>query len=370
MLDLFFGFITAFLITYLAIPPVIRIAVDKHLFDKPGHRSSHFVATPSIGGVGIFAGFLIAVLLWVPFQAYAHLQYIIGAVLVIFMMGLKDDLAPMAAKKKLLIQIAVAILLAIASDIRIASFQGMLGWWNDMPYALSLILSVFTILVITNAFNLIDGINGLSSSLGIFACLLLGTWFYGSGFQELAILASITAGAYTAFLPFNVIPPAKTFMGDTGSLLLGTMTAILTISFIEKSAALSPSHPWKFDAVPVLAMSVIVVPLFDTIRVFSTRIYRGSSPFTPDRRHIHHLLLDFGLSHTQATLSLLLFTALITAIALTGQYFLERHLLLALLLLITGGTTYWLHEAVKRRRRMFKLRSIQAIRNQRKQNQG
>lgn len=370
MLDLLFGFITAFLITYLAIPPVIRIAVDKHLFDKPGHRSSHFVATPSIGGVGIFAGFLIAVLLWVPFQAYAHLQYIIGAVLVIFMMGLKDDLAPMAAKKKLFIQIAVAFLLATASGIRISSFQGMLGWWNDMPYWLSILLSVFTILVITNAFNLIDGINGLSSSLGIFACLLFGTWFYNSGFQELAILASITAGAYVAFLPFNIIPPAKTFMGDTGSLLLGTMAAILTLSFIEKSTSLSPGHPWKFNAVPVLAMSAIVVPLFDTIRVFSTRIYRGSSPFTPDRRHIHHLLLDFGLSHFQATLALLSFTALITTIAVFGQYYLDKHLLLAFLLMLTGGSTYWLHEAVKRKRRMFKLRSLQTMRRQEKQNRG
>lgn len=341
---------TAILFTYFSMPAIIRTAREKQLYDLPGERSSHFLATPSLGGVGIFGGILISMLLWLPFGSERQLQYLAAALLFIFLIGIKDDISPIAARKKLAAQFVTAAIIVVAGDIRISSLHGFLSFSGDLPYWLSLAVSVFTVLVIINAFNLIDGINGLSAGIGILLSGVLGIWFYLTGQASFAVLSAITAAAYLAFLPYNLSTPTRTFMGDSGSLVLGTIAATLVLQFIE-SCALLPAHSFcKLAAVPTVAMTIVLIPLFDTLRVFATRIFRGHSPFLPDRRHIHHLLIDYGFTHLQASSALIGFNALMIAFVAVGQAYIEQHLLLLLVLGATAAFTFYFHRTVNKQR--------------------
>ena len=350
-----YSFLTAFAITYFLIPPIVRTALAKHLYDEPVARSSHAIHTPSLGGVGIFGGIFIALLLWTPHTSFANLQYLLVAIIIVFLTGVKDDLVPMSAKKKLLAQLLAAGIIVYVADIRLESFHGMLGCSNAMPYGLSLVLSVFTILVIMNAFNLIDGINGLGGGIGVVVFSTLGTWFYLTGSMPYATLAFAGAGAFLAFLRFNLIPPAQTFMGDTGSLVLGTIAAMLTMVFIEQNDLLPLDNPLRVSTAPVVAITIISIPLFDTLRVFSTRCLRGFSPFSHDRRHIHHLLIDSGRTHLTATSILVLANILVIALVFSLHPYLEPHLLLLLVIGLFAVPTYALHRAVLRRKKLLDL---------------
>lgn len=303
MYDLILSFLTAFSLTFLAIPSIIHIAKKKNLVDVPGNRTSHQEITPSLGGIGIFAGMIFSIVLWTPFKVFGDLQYILCAFIIIFLIGAKDDILPMSASRKMLGQLFAAIILVYKANIKLTSFYGIFGI-QELPHMWSIFITIFTIIVIINAFNLIDGINGLSGGIGILISLVLGTWFFKVDSMGLAIIAFSMIGALLAFLRYN-ITPAKIFMGDTGSLLLGLVSSILIIQFIEMHGVIENS-PYKFQAAPAAAIGILILPLFDTFRVFTTRILRGRSPFLPDRNHIHHLLIDTGLSHMQATFILIL----------------------------------------------------------------
>ena len=302
MYDIILSFITAFTMTYFAIPSIINIAKVKHLVDEPGERRSHTTSTPSLGGIAIFAGVLFSIIMWTPFHLFENLQYILCAFIVIFLVGAKDDIIPMSPKRKLIGQFFAACILVFKSGIQITSLHGILGIHALHPL-FGVVLTIFTMLVIINAFNLIDGINGLSGGIGVLNAITLGTWFFLVDRTELSIVAFAFAGALIAFLNYNVTP-ARIFMGDTGSLLLGTVFSTLIIQFIEINKEIT-GHPYAFKAVPAVAIGLLILPLYDTFRVFTMRIIRGKSPFSPDRTHIHHLLLDFGFTHMQSTAILL-----------------------------------------------------------------
>ena len=207
----------------------------------------------------------------------------------------------MSPYRKLLGQIFACFILVFKAQVRITSLYGIFGVY-EIPEILSIVLSMFTILVIINAFNLIDGINGLSGSLATLISLTIGTWFFLVDRTDLAIIAFSLAGACIAFLRYN-ITPARIFMGDTGSMLIGIISAIMVIEFIEIHSEIQNS-PYAFKAAPAVAVGILILPLFDTLRVFSIRLMKGRSPLHPDRNHIHHMLLDAGMSHMQATLIL------------------------------------------------------------------
>jgi len=302
MYDIILAFITGFFLTYFAIPSIIKVSEKKGLFDEPGERRSHTVNTPSLGGIAIFAGTIFSIVLWTPFKYFGPLQYILCAFIIIFLIGAKDDIDPTSPSKKFLGQIFAAFILVFKANVQLTSLYGILGVYQ-IPDWLSIILSVFTIIVIINAFNLIDGINGLSGSVGTLIAITLGFWFYLIGRLEMATVAFSLAGSTIAFLRYN-ITPAKIFMGDTGSLLLGTVCSILAIQFIEFQNTIGDS-PYAIKAAPSVAFGILILPLFDTLRVFVGRALRGKSPFKPDRTHIHHLLLDSGMTHMQATFTLI-----------------------------------------------------------------
>lgn len=298
MYDIVLVFITSFLVTFFAIPSIINLARKRHLVDEPGERRVHSVSTPSLGGIGIFVGTLLAILLWTPFKHFGDLQYILCAFIIVFLLGTKDDLDPVKPKIKFLGQVFAAGILVVFANIRITSLYGIFGI-ETLSYPASLLFSLFIIIVIINAFNLIDGINGLSGSIGVLMALSFGTWFFMVDRIELASLAFALTGALLAFLYFNVTP-AKIFMGDTGSLFLGIAAAILAISFIEYHNVI-PESRFAFDSAPAVAIGILIIPLFDTLRLVVTRLLSRKSPFQADKNHIHHILLDLGLSHMQAT---------------------------------------------------------------------
>ncbi|MEL7247758.1 MAG: MraY family glycosyltransferase [Bacteroidota bacterium] len=358
----YFAALTSFALCYVVLPSVINFALQKKLYTHSGARSSHSQPTPALGGIGIFGGLFMATLFWTPFSTFSGIQYVLLAIMVIFLTGLKDDLTPLSAQKKLVAQLMTAILIVYFADIRLESLHGMFSWEGDMPYWLSVLLSVFTVLVVTNAFNLIDGINGLAASLAIIAASCMGIWFALVGEIAQAVLAFSCAGALIAFLRFNLIPPARVFMGDTGSLVLGTVISVLSLEFIEINGALYETHPLHFEATAVVTMTIIAVPLFDTLRVFITRIVRGRSPFQPDRRHIHHLLIDSGCTHLKATSILVGFQLGLIATVYLLHARVEQHFLLLLLLSIVLTGTYILYRAAKRKKAEIKRQQEEEVR--------
>lgn len=305
MYDIILSFITAFTLTYFAIPSIINIADKKNLVDVPDARKAHSTPTPSLGGIAIFAGVIFSIVLWTPFNVFGDLQYILCAFIIVFLIGAKDDILPMAPWKKIAGEILAATILVYKSNVELTSLYGIFDVY-DIPSILSVPFSIFVIMVIINAFNLIDGINGLSGSISTLIALVLGTWFFLIGHMEMAIIAFALAGSTIAFLKYN-ITPARIFMGDAGALLVGLICAILTIKFIEVHRTIDSVY--AIQSVPAVAIGILILPLFDTFRVFVTRIVKGRSPFTADRNHIHHLLIDCGLTHMHATSILLLVNA-------------------------------------------------------------
>ncbi|HMU08590.1 MAG TPA: MraY family glycosyltransferase [Ferruginibacter sp.] len=289
----------AFLITFFAIPVIIQVAKDKKLFDEPDERKVHKTVIPTLGGLGIFAGFIIATLMGVPSSVTSELQYFAAAATVIFFLGIKDDILVLSASKKFIGQLIAAGIIIKFGGIQITNMHGFLGIY-EIPHIASIVLSIFTIIVITNSFNLIDGVDGLAGSLGLLTTLVFGAYFFYAGQLTYAVMAFALAGSTIGFLLYN-FSPAKIFMGDTGSLLLGLINSILVIKFINVAG--NPVSNLPIEAAPAIGFSILMIPLFDTLRVFGLRILDRRSPFSPDRTHVHHFLLDLGMSHRMVTIT-------------------------------------------------------------------
>ena len=297
MLDVLLTASVSFIITFLAIPVVMQVAENKKLYDIPDERKVHTRLVASLGGVGIFGGFILASLLSVQGYMNPEFQYFFAAAVVIFFLGLKDDLMILSASKKFAGQIIAASILIHLGGIRLDSMYGLFGF-EQLPEGFGLALSYLTIIVIINSFNLIDGVDGLAASLGVLTMMVFGTYFFAVDYQAYALMAYAMAGSLVAFLIFNH-HPAKIFMGDSGSLMIGLINSILVIKFINVAHA--PSVAVPLESSVAIGFAILIVPLLDTLRVFSIRILNGKSPFTPDRNHVHHLLLDRGLSHAAVT---------------------------------------------------------------------
>src|SRR5580704_1011552 len=301
MFDVLLSIVISFTITFLAIPVIITVAETKKLFDVPDERKVHITPITPLGGLAIFAGFVFGCLLTIHFGNSSEFQFFIAASLVIFFLGLKDDILVISPIKKFIGQVLAAFLVIYYGGIQIKSMHGFLGM-NQMPEMFSLLLTYFAVLVIINSFNLIDGVDGLAGSLGLMALILFGIYFLYVNVPSYSILAFSMAGSLLAFLIFN-FQPAKIFMGDTGSLLIGLVNAILVIKFINVANTADVRYP--IESAPAIGFTVLMIPLLDTLRVFAIRIFHRRSPFSPDRNHIHHLLLDRGFSHRAITIILL-----------------------------------------------------------------
>ncbi|MES2330172.1 MAG: MraY family glycosyltransferase [Bacteroidota bacterium] len=307
-------FLTALLGTMICIRSVISIARAKHLFDEPSEeRKIHVYKTPNLGGVGIYCAFLFSVALVIPVTILPYFHSFVAASLIIFAIGLKDDLVGLGPTKKFLAQIAAAGIMAFLGDIRLTSFHGFLGI-GEISYPLSILITILINIFIYNAINLIDGIDGLAGSLGLLASITYAVFFFMIKSWGDSLLAIAFSGALIGFLYYN-ISPAKTFMGDTGSLFIGFMLSFFCIRFVEVNSTSGNI----FTAGPAIAFSTIIIAVVDTVRVFMFRILRGRSPFVADSNHLHHRFLNIGFSHTQTTVILLSGNSLFIIIAFLLQ---------------------------------------------------
>lgn len=311
------SFFMSLIITYVAIPSIVTVARMKNLFDEPNGRSSHKYNTPTLGGVAIFAGVLLSFTLFSELTLVWEMPYIIAGIIIVFFIGLKDDIIIISAKWKLLGQLITAIILSCLADIRITNIYGFLGI-NEIGYIPSILLTIFVMVVVMNGFNLIDGIDGLAAGVGIVTSFSFGIMFYLEKQYPYALLAAGLMGSLISFFWFNVFGlRKKIFMGDSGSLIIGLMQSILVIKILgyEKGSTMN----FYYGVTPAIAIAILIVPLYDTIRVFILRILRGQSPFKADKMHVHHRLLKLGLNHIQATGSILIANIFIIAVAFLLQ---------------------------------------------------
>jgi UDP-N-acetylmuramyl pentapeptide phosphotransferase/UDP-N-acetylglucosamine-1-phosphate transferase len=288
------AFVTAFVAAMVVMPPLIRMIYRFKLFDVPDGRKEHVAPIPTMGGIAAIIGMAGGCILWFQFTQDIFVVSFFFSILVLLAVGMMDDLKSLSARYKFAVQIAVALLIAF-SGVRITSFNGLFGIY-DLPVSAQYTFTILAITGITNAFNLIDGIDGLAGGLGFMSLIILGIFLTLSGDANNAVSAFSLGGGLLGFLYYN-FNPAKIFMGDTGSLVLGFVVSVLCIKLIQLNTGIElPILPHA----PIFALSVVMIPVFDTLRVFALRIWSGRSPFSPDKNHIHHLLTKNGWSHSLA----------------------------------------------------------------------
>ncbi len=341
------SFSTAFAVSYLLVPHIIKVAWYKNLFGETDERHVHVEKTPPLGGIAIFSGVVFALLIWVPNNQFFRFQAVLSSFLIIFLVGVRDDIKPILPWKKFLGQLLAASIVVFKGNVYLKGLHGLAGL-EEIPLLWGYALGILIVLLLINAFNLIDGINGLAGSIATLFSLTIGSWLYLSGAQAEYFLAFSLAGATIGFLFYNV--RSKIFMGDTGSMLIGLIVAVLLIRFLEWNEMLSHKHPLQISSAPAIVTGLLILPLFDTLRVFVLRLLRGKSPFQADRTHLHHLLLDLGFSHLQATGMLLASNILIIFFC---YYFHASSSLMLILLILAialflSGILVYVHRRHKR----------------------
>jgi UDP-GlcNAc:undecaprenyl-phosphate GlcNAc-1-phosphate transferase len=311
------GFLTSLAISLLAIPSIVKVARSKKLYDKPHGRKTMRKEVPTLGGIAIFAGTLISLALFSDVSQFPAFPYIVAGSLILFFIGIKDDILIIATWWKLSGQVLAAMIISIMAGLKVTSlplFHGMDEGGDVMTILITILLIVYMI----NSFNLIDGIDGLASGIGICSSLILGWIFYESGLAYYALLSFIFCGSLLGFFYYNVCSiKNKILMGDTGSMMTGFISSILLIRFTGME---NPSLGGLQIGSPLsLSLAIFMIPLADMAKVILTRVYLGKSPFRPDRLHIHYRLIDMGFRHWQATVLLLLINAVMVSGVLAGQ---------------------------------------------------
>ena len=327
------GMLCSFLLTFYTIPTVVKISRRKNLMDEPGARSSHLRKIPNLGGISMFYSLAVCASIF-AFELFEMYKFLFASLVILLYIGVMDDIVVMRAYKKLFAQIIVTSLMVIGSDVRIRSFFGLFGVY-ELNYFFSVAISIFTFIVLINAFNLIDGIDGLAGGYSILCSAMFGISYYRLGEYNypLVVLSGVIIGCVIGFLYFNLsnYRNNKIFMGDTGSMILGFLLAFTAICFIDIfiDKELPEVPRYYLQSAPAIAMAILILPIIDTLNVFIIRICNGKSPFVADKNHIHHSLLKLGLTHRRSTVYILMYYIFIVSVA----YFF-RHINVNVLLLV------------------------------------
>ncbi|WP_111308300.1 MraY family glycosyltransferase [Confluentibacter sediminis] len=326
--------LVSYFISLSVFPVIIYLNLTKKLSKKPNNRSSHVNNIPTLGGIPIFISIIVTTTLLTALignlKEMSNALILNISLVLLFFVGIKDDILEISSRKKFATQCLSTLLIIICSQIKISSFQGIIGI-HDLHRFVSIVFTLFVFTLIINAFNLIDGIDGLAGSLTIIISLFFGVYHllnknFVDGFFSFAII-----GATLAFLKYNISNHRKIFMGDTGSMTIGFLLAYQSVSLLsmQKNTELL----YQIHNTPVFILALLSFPLFDTFRVFIIRIKNKKNPFSADRNHLHHKLIDLGLSHLQATGLITLYTIFITSITFIFQDFnINTHLVIVALL--------------------------------------
>jgi UDP-N-acetylmuramyl pentapeptide phosphotransferase/UDP-N-acetylglucosamine-1-phosphate transferase len=290
-------------VTLLMIPLWISVCKRRHLFERIDDRKRHKQSIPTMGGLSMFAGIMFSFTpcsIWL--DSASHL--ILTSILLIFFTGFFDDLVDLAPVKKLIPQF-IAASIVVAGGIRIDNLMGLFGF-GSIPMIISIPISLIFIVAVTNAFNLIDGIDGLAGSLSLLASSIYTWLFIVAGDLPMALLSLSIAGACLGFLRYN-FNPARIFMGDTGSLLMGFLISVQSLALLQH---ISAGETGTLRISPTFIAALLFIPLYDVLRVSSIRMLTGYSPFHPDRNHIHHMIAGQGFGQ-RITLGIIIMIKLV-----------------------------------------------------------
>lgn len=300
----FLSGLLAFFLSIKIFPAIIYLSNTKNLMDTPDDRSMHLHKTPTLGGIGIFIAFSLTIIFFGIFTQFSQpdmikLLSLLGGIIILLFLGIKDDILVLSPKKKIIGQIVSATMVVLMTDVRISDFNGLLGIGELSP-VFSIIFTIFTFVFIINAYNLADGIDGLAASIAIISCTAFGLYFIFNENYLMSFISCALIGALLSFLRFNLSKTQKMFMGDSGSMFVGFLLAFQGINLFTMNGLTTTS--FTFNSGYLIVMAAFSFPIIDTTRVFFIRLKQGKSPFSADRNHIHHKLVDLGLNHVTATL--------------------------------------------------------------------
>lgn len=303
-LSFFIVFLVSFSITYVSVPKIISICIEKKLFSIPSYRNFHKEQTPTMGGIAFYLSLIISLFVIHLFYPQKEGISIIAGLSILFFIGVKDDLVNVSPRVKILFQLFALTFLFTNPVFHITSFDGFMAI-GEIHFVVSIVLSVFIVLFIINSYNLIDGINGSASMVGIIILSIFTYFFLKSYLLYYAMLSISMIASLLAFLRYNLSKREPVFMGDTGSLVVGFVVSILTLRLLSATSdelSLMEITPIsKF----VIVLSILFIPFLDTARVVCIRIIEKKKLFLPDRNHIHHVIIDYvQLTHAKASLLL------------------------------------------------------------------
>ncbi len=363
--------------TVYLVPKIIAIVRFKKLMDKPNERSSHKQATPSLGGMAFFIILILSFYFNYTYDTYNTTVSLFPALTVLFFLGLKDDLVVLAPTTKLIGQIAACLFILVNTTFEINTFHGFFGV-EAIPQWVGVGIGLFLMLAIINAYNLIDGIDGLAASVGIVAFSGFAVVFFFAERYFFGLTAVVMVGILTGFLYFNLSAKNKIFMGDTGSMLIGFMLAVMSVRFLALDTESLNRLPFNAIDIPIVLVSFLIIPLFDTARVFTLRIMRGRNPFSPDRTHLHHILVDaYRISHRRASFSIAIANIVCVAIISMIMKTSNSYVTLSVIALLVLSATIYLYKlrqfissrnirrSIMRQRRnsmkLHRIKSVQAV---------
>lgn len=332
-------FIVAFAATLWVHPKILKIAILKNLVDNPDERKLQRRPVPVMGGLAVFFGITVGICSAQITFFSPGIFVLMAAMIVMLYTGTIDDILDLTPRIRFIIEIAVVAFIILVNNSGINHFWGLWGI-EFIPAWFAGALTIFAAVGIINAINLIDGVNGLSSGFCFMASIMFAIMLYVSGNTVMTILAVSAAGAIIPFFLHNVFGnTTKMFIGDGGTLVIGTMMSMFVVSILKGSSLSAPLANEGVGLIP-FTLAVLAVPVFDTLRVMSMRILRKTSPFHPDKTHLHHLFLELGFSHIGTTVSILTLNFLIIVIwfvsyKLGASIDVQLYIVLALSILIT-----------------------------------
>ena len=300
LLQFIFYFLGVFMLSYFLIPKIRAKALKLNLKDTPDIRSSHTIPVPTFGGIVFYISYILILFTAQSLDSNHVSITLIASISILFFTGLLDDFKNLSPKIKFLCQIIGVAVLMFQPDFRILSFHGFMGIY-EIPLYVSVGGSMFFLLGLINAFNLIDGIDGLTGITGVIVASFYSYLLYNLGYFFYFSIGLATIATLLAFLRFNFSNKRKIFMGDTGSLVIGLVLGVLTLKLLSVDDNAYGSLSFYRAQLPLFLTGVLFVPLLDTMRVMFLRLTSGVSMFKPDRNHLHHIIVDFGLSHRKAS---------------------------------------------------------------------
>ena len=355
----FIAMCAALVVVILVHPKVIAFAKKHNIVDNPDARKLQRVPVPVMGGVAVYFGLAIGLCVAGLFMNIISMLPMFLAISIMLGVGVADDVSGLSPKLRFLIEIAITLLLMFWTKVALNDFQGLWGI-TAVPLWASIPLTVVAVVGIINAINLVDGVDGLSSGYCIMASTAFAVLFYHSGDYLMILLCLLSIGAMLPFFFHNVFgKKSKMFIGDGGSLMMGVVMSTFVAVAITSGGSCEKLVAEGVGIVP-FTLAVMCVPVFDTVRVMTMRILRRTSPFNPDKTHLHHLFIELGYSHLGTTLSELLLNIVVimawfVAYKLGASVDVQFYVVMITGLLLTAGLYKFLRIQMSKNTALYKI---------------